>query len=59
MCGSHSSPAYCVITDPPQFTMLTYRQPLLAKDRFDTPILTNGSQPVIWAMGPVNSKVNI
>jgi len=39
-----------------QFTMLTYRQPLLAKDRFDTPILTNGSQPVIWAMGPVNSK---
>jgi len=39
-----------------QFTMLTYRQPLNAKDRYDTKIQTNGSQPVIWAIGPVNSK---
>jgi len=39
-----------------QFTMLTYRQPLLAKDRYDTSIYTNGSQPVIWAVGPINSK---
>lgn len=39
-----------------QFTMLTYRQPLRAKDRYDTTIYTNGSQPVIWAVGPVNSK---
>ena len=41
------------------FTMLTFRQPLLAGDRFDKPILTNTSQPVIWAIGPVNSKVNL
>jgi len=39
-----------------QFTMLTYRQPLRAKDRYDTTIFTNGSQPVIWAVGPINNK---
>ncbi len=38
------------------FTMLTYRQPLRAGDRFDKTIHTNGSQPVIWAIGPVNEK---
>lgn len=39
-----------------KFTMLTYRQPLTGKDRYDQTIFTNGSQPVIWAIGPVNSK---
>merc|ERR1712226_714767 len=38
------------------FTMLTFRQPLAGKDRYDTTIYTNGSQPIIWAVGPVNSK---
>jgi len=38
------------------FTMLTYRQPLKARDRFDTTIETNTSQAIIWAVGPVNSK---
>lgn len=39
-----------------EFTMLTYRQPLTNRDRLDVPILTNGSQAVIWAVGPVNSE---
>lgn len=39
-----------------EFTMLTFRQPLAAKDRYDTQIYTNESQPIIWAVGPVNSK---
>ena len=42
-----------------KFTMLTYRQPLTGKDRYDQTIFTNGSQPVIWAVGPVNSKVGL
>jgi len=39
-----------------QFTMLTYRQPLKARDRYDSTIYTNQSQPVIWAIGPVNEE---
>jgi len=37
------------------FSMLTFQRPLSASDRMDQPIYTNGSQPVIWAVGPVNS----
>ena len=32
------------------------RLPLRGNDRYDQQILTNSSQPVIWAIGPVNSK---
>ncbi|XP_063880815.1 protein Skeletor, isoforms B/C-like [Scylla paramamosain] len=38
------------------FTMLTFQRPLAAADPTDMPILTNGSQAVIWAVGPVNSQ---
>lgn len=38
------------------FTMMTYRLPLRGNDRFDQQILTNDTQSVIWAIGPVNSK---
>ena len=41
-----------------EFTMLTYRRPLARDDQYDTSISTNQSQAVIWAMGPINSKVN-
>ena len=41
------------------FTMLTYRQPLRGNDKFDQTIYTNQSQPIIWAIGPVNSKVRL
>ena len=39
-----------------EFTMLTYRRPLGKDDQYDTAIRTNGSQAVIWAMGPINNK---
>jgi len=39
-----------------EFTMLTFQRPLRAVDRNDLPIYTNGSQAVIWAIGPVNSQ---
>ncbi|XP_068237883.1 protein Skeletor, isoforms B/C isoform X1 [Palaemon carinicauda] len=38
------------------FTMLTFQRPLRAVDSSDVGILTNGSQAVIWAIGPVNSQ---
>ena len=39
------------------FTMLTFQRPLVNKDiGADKQILTNQSQPVIWAVGPVNSQ---
>nr|XP_045605288.1 protein Skeletor, isoforms B/C-like isoform X1 [Procambarus clarkii] len=38
------------------FTMLTFQRPLRAVDRHDAAILTNGSQAVIWAVGPINSQ---
>ncbi len=40
-----------------EFTMLTYRRPLTRDDQYDKTIYTNRSQPVIWAMGPINNKV--
>ena len=39
-----------------EFTMLTYRRPLGKDDQYDTTILTNQSQAIIWAMGPINSQ---
>ncbi|KAF0294155.1 Protein Skeletor, isoforms B/C [Amphibalanus amphitrite] len=36
------------------FSMLTFQRPLAAGDGFDQAILTNSSQAVIWAIGPVN-----
>ena len=37
--------------------MLTYRRPLGKDDQYDSAILTNQSQSIIWAMGPINNKV--
>lgn len=37
------------------FTILTYQRKLGAADIYDKPILTNGSQPVIWAVGPIKN----
>ena len=39
------------------FTMITFQRPLLAADKLtDKQIFTNASQPIIWAVGPVNSQ---
>ena len=36
------------------FSMLTFQRPLAAGETLDREILTNSSQAVIWAIGPVN-----
>ena len=38
------------------YSIVTYQRPLKAQDELDIDILTNGTQPVIWAIGPLNSK---
>jgi len=35
------------------FTILTFQRKLGTADIYDKTILTNGSQPVIWAVGPI------
>lgn len=37
------------------YSIVTYQRPLRAHDELDLPIFTNGSQAVIWAIGPLNS----
>ncbi|XP_060880277.1 protein Skeletor, isoforms B/C [Metopolophium dirhodum] len=38
------------------YSIVTYQRPLKSKDNLDLPILTNNSQPIIWAVGPLNDK---
>jgi hypothetical protein len=38
------------------YSIVTYQRSLKAQDELDIDILTNGTQPVIWAIGPLNSK---
>ncbi|XP_068084801.1 protein Skeletor, isoforms D/E-like [Anabrus simplex] len=41
------------------YSIITYQRPLRASDKFDLPIWTTGSQPVIWAIGPLNSRYEV
>lgn len=38
------------------YSIVTYQRALKAADELDRPVLTNQSQPVIWALGPLNSR---
>nr|CAH7763715.1 unnamed protein product [Callosobruchus chinensis] len=38
------------------YSIVTYQRPLVASDRFDRDVLTNGSQAIIWAVGPLNQR---
>ncbi|XP_034232288.1 protein Skeletor, isoforms D/E-like [Thrips palmi] len=38
------------------YSIVTYQRPLAARDALDKAVLTNGSQPVIWAVGPLNQR---
>ncbi|XP_041985351.1 protein Skeletor, isoforms B/C isoform X2 [Aricia agestis] len=38
------------------YSIVTYQRSLKAADHLDLPVLTNASQPVVWAVGPLNSK---
>nr|XP_022902500.1 protein Skeletor, isoforms B/C [Onthophagus taurus] len=38
------------------YSIVTYQRPLRASDRLDKPILINSTQPIIWAIGPLNQR---
>ncbi|GBP82368.1 hypothetical protein EVAR_55251_1 [Eumeta japonica] len=38
------------------YSIVTYQRSLRAADELDLPIWTNASQPIIWAIGPLNSR---
>jgi hypothetical protein len=38
------------------YSIVTFQRPLKAQDELDIDIVTNGTQPVIWAIGPLNSR---
>jgi len=41
------------------YSIVTYQRPLKASDELDRPILTNGSQAIIWAVGPLNDRQEV
>ncbi|KAF6209735.1 hypothetical protein GE061_015484 [Apolygus lucorum] len=41
------------------YSIVTYQRPLRAHDGLDRPILTNQSQPIIWAVGPLNGQEEV
>ncbi|KAK5644469.1 hypothetical protein RI129_005769 [Pyrocoelia pectoralis] len=38
------------------YSIITYQRPLRQIDPYDKPIYTNRSQPIIWAIGPLNDR---
>lgn len=38
------------------YSIVTYQRPLKASDELDRQIRTNGSQAIIWAIGPLNER---
>ncbi|XP_014486776.1 PREDICTED: protein Skeletor, isoforms B/C [Dinoponera quadriceps] len=41
------------------YSIVTYQRPLRASDELDLPILTKGSQAIIWAIGPLNERQEV
>lgn len=41
------------------YSIVTYQRPLRAADRLDLPVYTNTSQPIIWAIGPLNEALQV
>ncbi|XP_071633804.1 protein Skeletor, isoforms B/C isoform X1 [Temnothorax longispinosus] len=41
------------------YSIVTYQRPLKASDELDLPILTNRSQAIIWAIGPLNERQEV
>ncbi|XP_078051829.1 uncharacterized protein LOC144477975, partial [Augochlora pura] len=41
------------------YSIVTYQRPLKASDELDLQILTNGSQAIIWAIGPLNERQEV
>ncbi|XP_058466228.1 protein Skeletor, isoforms B/C [Malaya genurostris] len=41
------------------YSIVTYQRPLRATDHLDLPIFTNGSQAIVWAIGPLNQRYEV
>ncbi|KAG4075641.1 hypothetical protein HA402_003466 [Bradysia odoriphaga] len=41
------------------YSIVTYQRPLKASDRFDLPIPINGSQAIVWGIGPLNQRTEV
>lgn len=41
------------------YSIVTYQRPLKAADDFDRPIFVNKTQPIIWAIGPLNQRFEV
>lgn len=41
------------------YSIVTYQRPLKAADVNDRPIFVNGSQAIIWAIGPLNQRFEV
>lgn len=38
------------------YSIVTYQRPLKGSDLYDLPIFMNGSQAIVWAIGPLNQR---
>lgn len=38
------------------YSIVTYQRPLRSTDEFDLPIISNASQAIAWAIGPLNQR---
>lgn len=41
------------------YSIVTYQRPLRASDKLDLPIIINGSQAIVWAIGPLNQRSEV
>lgn len=41
------------------YSIVTYQRPLRATDKFDLPIVANTSQAIVWAIGPLNQRLEV
>lgn len=41
------------------YSIVTYQRPLKASDQYDLPIRINGSQAIVWGIGPLNQRTEV
>lgn len=41
------------------YSIVTFQRPLKATDRFDLPIVSNQTQAIVWAVGPLNQRQEV
>lgn len=41
------------------YSIVTYQRPLKSSDKLDLPIYINGSQAIVWAIGPLNQRSEV